>query len=223
MALRTPIARTAYTGSTLITAPASEPVSLEELKAQLGLDVASSAQDPRLWLIVTAAREMIERYTGLAIIPQQWRLTLDRWPGSRVQWWDGVRDGAIADVVSSGPPSWIIVPRYPLVSVDAVRVYDDTDTAHTVSVASTFVVDTQQQPGRMVLRNGIAWPVALRVSNAIEIDYTAGYTVVPASLRLAVLQVAAYLYGHPGDCAADDAITMSGADALLSAYKVARL
>ena len=223
MALRTPIARTAYTGLQRISGPSSEPVSLAELKAQLGLDESSSADDPRLFLLATAAREMVEQYTGLALMTQQWRITLDRWPGARAAWWDGVQQGALSELEGAGPPAWVILPRYPLVSVDAVRVYDEADNVATVSVAQTFVVDTQQQPGRMVLRNGATWPVALRVVNGIEIDFTSGYTQVPASLKLAVLQVASYLYGHPGDCTAEHAILHSGAQALLGAYKAPRL
>lgn len=223
MALRAPIARTAYTGLQRIAGPLSEPVSLAELKAQLGLDESSSADDPRLFLLASAAREMVEQYTGLALMSQQWRMTLDRWPGAKAAWWDGVRQGAISDLHAHGAASWVILPRYPLVSVDAVRVFDDADNAATVSVGQSFVVDTQQTPGRMVLRGGATWPVALRSANAIEIDFTAGYTAVPSSLKLAVLQVASYLYGHPGDCTAEHAILHSGAQAILGAYQVARL
>ena len=223
MALRAPVARTAYTGLRQIVGPTSEPVSLAELKAQLGLDESSSADDPRLFLLASAAREMIEQYTGLALVSQQWRMTLDRWPGARAPWWDGVREGAITDLHSYGAASWVILPRYPLISVDAVRVFDDADTPATVSVAQTFVIDAQQEPGRMVLRGGATWPVALRSANAIEIDFSAGYAQVPASLKLAVLQVASYLYGHPGDCTAQHAILHSGAQALLGAHQAARL
>lgn len=61
-----------------------------------------------------------------------------------------------------------------------------------------------------VLRNnrlyGCAW-------NMIEIKYTAGYTAenIPASLKNAILKLAAYEYEHRGACAEANAMQASGA------------
>ena len=167
---------------------------------------------------------MIEEATGIAMINQTWRLSLDAWPSQRADWWDGVRQGAIADI--NGAPDYVYLPRYPLASIDAVTVYDDAGTPASVVVAETFNVDTYQKPGRMVLRNGATWPIALRNSNAIDVDYIAGFGAtaasVPPTLRRAVKQVAAYLYSHTGDdCTPDDALGAAGA--LLGAYRVKRI
>ena len=54
----------------------------------------------------------------------------------------------------------------------------------------------------IVLRTGEAFPTALRVANAIEVQYVTGYTSqynIPEPMRLGILQHIAYLYEHRGD------------------------
>ena len=223
MSLRPRVTFTQYRGHAIVTPPTIEPVTADELRAHLAETVDGLPYDQADDLIATA-REMIEETTGIAMINQTWRLVLDAWPSQRAEWWDGVRQGAIADI--NGAPDYVYLPRYPLASIDSVTVYDDANTPAPVVVADTFNVDTYQKPGRMVLRNGATWPIALRNSNAIEVDYIAGFGAtaasVPPTLRRAVKQVAAYLYSHTGDdCTPDDALSAAGA--LLGAYRVKRI
>ena len=82
----------------------------------------------------------------------------------------------------------------------------------------------------MTLKSGATWPVALRANNAIEISYTSGYgdaaADVPAPVKRAVKQMAAYLYQNRGDgcgCDASEAFNDSGAASLFSAYKVVKI
>jgi len=60
--------------------PAVEPVTLSEVKAHLRID--GTSEDDLLGGLVRAARQDVERSTGLALIDQSWRLVLDRWPAS---------------------------------------------------------------------------------------------------------------------------------------------
>jgi len=223
--LRTVRTFTQYRGHRRITPPVTEPVSLTELKAQLR--ISGTAENAELALYIQSAREQIEELTGLALITQSWRLTLDHWPSGRRLWWDGVQQGAIGDIEGGHAYSAVQLPRYRLQAVDEIRVFNEAGTPATVSLAD-FVVDVEQKPGRLVLRSGATWPVALQTANAIEIDYTAGYgddaTDVPAALRLAILQMAASAYQHRGDdCTMADAYNMSGAESIVRAFRVARL
>ena len=223
MSLRPKIQLHQYRGHAVVTPPLIEPVTADELRALLAETVDGLPYDQADDLIATA-REMIEETTGIAMISQTWRLVLDAWPSQRAEWWDGVRQGAIADI--NGAPDYVYLPRYPLASIASVTVYDEASNAASVVVADTFDVDTYQKPGRMVLRSGATWPIALRGSNAIEVDYIAGFGAtaasVPPTLRRAVKQVAAYLYSHTGDdCTPDDALGAAGA--LLGAYRVKRI
>ena len=206
-----------YRGHTLTTAPAIEPVSLSEVKAQLGID--GTADDTLLSMYITASREHAEQMTGLALITQTWTLTLDAWPGHGEPWWDGVRDMAISALRSAGRPSNILLPRYPLRTVESV-----TADGVAVTVADVFTVDNQQRPGRLVIKNGATWPTVLETANGISIEYTAGYgataSSVPAALRVGLLQMVASLYTHRGDqCSVADAWKSSGAESAFNAYR----
>lgn len=222
MSLRQRVTFTQYRGHALVTAPASEPVTADELRAHLRETVDGLPYD-QADALIAEARELIEERTGLAMINQTHRMALDYWPVGREQWWDGVRDGAISDMGAANGIRAVTLPRYPMSSITSVVVYDEASNATSVVVADTFDIDTYSKPGRMVLQSGATWPIALRGSNAIEITYVAGFGAtsasVPAILRRAVKQVAAYLYSHAGDdCTSDDAL--GAAASLLSAYKV---
>jgi len=209
-------------GNRLVTGPAQEPVTRRELKAQLR--ITHTNEDDLLDDLIADARQELEDTTGLAFITQVWRLTLDHWPCADERWWDGVRQTAMSEVYAGRALGDLTIPRYPLVSVDSVTVYDEGGTPTTVTVADVFNVDTQRVRGRLTLQRGATWPVALRANNAIEIVYTAGYgadsTEVPAPLKRAVRQMAAYMYEHRGDgCEPKDAYTASGAAAVLTRYR----
>ena len=60
--------------------PEAEPVTVAEVKAHLR--IAHASEDELLAGLIRAAREDVERATGLALIEQSWRLVLDGWPRS---------------------------------------------------------------------------------------------------------------------------------------------
>lgn len=225
MSLRPSIPLTQYRGHVIETPPAIEPVTAEELRAQLA-ETADGLPDAQANALIAEARELIEQMTGLAIITQTWKMALDHWPAGREVWWDGVRQMAISEIYVPNSIRAVHLPRYPLQSVDSVTVFDDAGNDAAVTISEVFDVDVFRRPGRMVLRNGATWPIALRNSNAIEIEYTAGFgataSTVPAILKRAVKQVAAYLHQHYGDeCVPEDAL--GAARGLLGAYTVKRI
>jgi hypothetical protein len=214
-----------YRGHRRIDGPEIEPVTLCEIKEQLR--ISGTSEDSLLAMYVAASREQIEEMTGLALITQQFRLTLDKFPNGLRTWWDGQQTGAIGEIEGANSFNAIQLPRYRLQSVDAMRVYSIDGAPTTVSLSS-FVIDTEQQPGRIILRSNSTWPVALQSANSIEIDYTAGFgdtgASVPYALKLAVMQMAASLYQHRGDeCTVADAFRISGAHSIVQSYRVARL
>ena len=227
MALRAPVRLYQDRGHVLTSAPSVEPVTADELREKLR-ETSSQLGDTEANELIATAREYAEKQTGLALITQSWRMAIDRWPSAREPWWDGVRDGSITELYGPQSASDLHFPRYPLQSVDNVTVYDEDTNSPAVTIANVFDVDTYSEPGRMTLKRGATWPVALRANNAIEIVYTAGYgdaaTDVPAPLKRAVKTTAAYMYANRGDgCGCDVAAIESGAQAILNGYKVARL
>lgn len=222
MSLRASVPLYQHRGSVIVTAPASEPVTASELRTHLRAD-STELPDAEANALITDARSEIEMMTGLAFITQTWRLALDRWPAGGEAWWDGVREGSIHDLYGPNTLRSVNLPRWPLASITSVTVYDEASTSTAVTVANVFDVDTYSIPGRLTIKRGAVWPVALRASNAIEIVYVAGYTSaanVPAPMKRAVKQLAAYLYAHRGDdCEPREAYVSSGAEAILGTYR----
>jgi hypothetical protein len=207
-------------GSRLVTAPAIEPVTATELRTELRTD-ATALPDAEANGIIAQARNMIEEMTALALINQTWRLTLDQWPGYIEPWWDGVRQTSITEL-TGGRPRVITFPRYPLSSVTSVLTFDEAGASTSHTVATYFVVDTENRPGRLGLKAGQLWPTATQAINAIQIDYVAGFgataAAVPPVLRAAVLGLSAYYYDHRGECDMRQAYAKSGAGDSASAY-----
>jgi hypothetical protein len=212
-------------GSVRVTQPTIEVVLLDDLKSHIR--VTHNDDDEYLNKLIKEAREEFEDITGIALISQTWQFMLDAWPGRRDQWWDGVQQMAITEL-DGGFPAIMEPPRYPLISVDTVNVYDESSNATAVTIASTFDIDIISRPGRIALQSGATWPIASRTVNAIEINYTAGYgsTVsnVPSPLVRAVRNMAGYMYDHRGaGCTPSQAYRESGAMTIAKTYRVVRL
>jgi uncharacterized phiE125 gp8 family phage protein len=158
-------------------APASEPVSLTDAKAHLRVDIDDD--DDFISGLIAAARQYTETTTRRAFISQTWRLSLDNWPaGDEIE-----------------------LPKPPLASVSSI-VYKDADGASTTWATSNYIVDTDSEPGRIVLANGASWPtVSLYPVNPIQITFVAGYgaagSSVPQYLRQAVKLLVSHWYENP--------------------------
>lgn len=224
MTLRASVPLYQQRGSVLVTAPTSEPVTAAELRAHLRTDAVDF---PDAGAYITDARQEIENQTGIAFITQSWRLALDRWPAGGEAWWDGVREMSITELYRSNTLQSVTLPRWPLVSITSITTYDEDSNSTVITTANVFDVDTYRMPGRITLKRGQTWPVALRANNAIEIVYVAGYSAcstVPAPLKRAVKQFASFLYSHRGDdCDPADAYQQSGAASIMSQYKVMKI
>lgn len=226
MSLRASVPLYQHRGSVIVSAPASEPVTASELRTHLRAD-STELPDAEANALITDARTEIENMTGVAFITQSWRLSLDRWPAGGEAWWDGVREMSITELYNSSTLQSVALPRFPLQSITSVTVYDEASNASVITVSNVFDVDTYQTPGRITLKRGQTWPVALRANDAIQIVYVAGFTSaanVPAPMKRAVKQLAAFLYSHRGDdCDPKDAYMASGADSIMQGYKAMRV
>lgn len=206
----------------LTVAPTVEPVTAMELRAHLRIE--GTSEDSALLDLIAEARGWLEDQFGIAFTSQSWKVTFDRWPVGREDWWDGMRDGAIGHIGRSGGGAAIELPRWPLIGITSVTTYDEDSDSTVVVVATTFDIDTQSKRGRLSLRSGQTWPSATRPVNAIEIIYTAGFGTaasdVPAPLKRAIRELAAHLYTHRGDC---DAQAELSAARIMSTYADKRI
>jgi len=182
-------------GLVVSTAPTEEPLSLQEVKEYLRVEDSTDERVVRP--MIEAARQFAEEHIGRALMQQTLTLTVDTILDIDDPLWEGMRTAPDLNYYKN----YIILPKAPVQSVTSVKTYDDADTATTFA-ASKYYVDTAREPSRIVLRNGETFPSALRVANAIEVIYVAGYTsayAVPQPIRLGMLQHIAHMYEHRGD------------------------
>ena len=160
----------------LLNAPAGEPVVLADLKSWLRID--TSAEDDALTALLVAARLMVESQTRRMLLTQVWRVSLDAWP----------QDATIR------------VPFAPFQNVVAIRVFDQTGIAQTLSPA-TWTLDANPEAARLLFTT--APPPPGRRLAGIELDLTFGYGAAPASvpepLRQAIRMLAARWYENRGE------------------------
>jgi len=192
-------------GLSLKTAPAAEPVTLVQAKLHLRVDGADD--DALINTLIASSRRYVENVTDRALINQTWEMFMDRFSshhghhghhghGNSEPWWDGVREGAISNL-HGHPQRHVEITKSPLSSVVQISTFD-TDDTETVFAAANYIVDTASARGRVVLRDGVVWPTALRPANAIKIEFVAGYgtagTDVPDDILVAMKELIAHWY-----------------------------
>ena len=182
-------------------APAAEPVTLADVKAHLRL--AHASEDELLASLVRAAREDVERATGMALIDQNWRLALHAWPSQ----------------------GCVPIARHPVREILSVTVYGSEGEASLIDPAG-YQLDMLSRPARLHFETR---PEPLRVLNGIEIDFSAGFgeagTDVPDLLKRAILVLVAHWYEFRATYgAADQPVSYPPAyDRMIAHHRLRRL
>jgi len=181
----------------LITAPAEEPISLEEVMAHCRIDALDDSS--MLGTLITAARQEAEKITRRALVTQTWELVLDCFPAE------------------------ICLPLPVLQSVTTIK-YIDTDGTEQTLLNTTYQVDTDSQPGRIIPAYGQIWPSTREQLNAVRIRYVAGYGLadaVPAAIKQWILIKVATLYEQREAVNVGNIVnTIPFVDGLLDEYRV---
>lgn len=160
---------------TLVTAPTAEPLSAQEAKDHMRVDITTD--DELIEALIGAARRKFEADTGRALCTRTYDLTLDGWPCG----------------------DSITLPYPPLQSVTSITYYD-TSNASATFASSSYFVDTASLPGRIVLGYGQSWPsVTLRPANGVVVRFVTGAgaaSQVADSDKQALLLLIAHWYEH---------------------------
>lgn len=158
----------------LVTAPTSEPVSVEDLKTHAVID--TSSDDDLLADMIGIAREQVEEETGRALMTQTWALTLDRFPPI------------------------IYAPKPPLSSVSSITYVDTAGETQTWS-SDEYLVDasSHHKPGRITTAYGYSYPSVRSQPGAVTVTFIAGYGAagdVPKQLKQAIMLLVGAMYEH---------------------------
>ncbi len=179
----------------VVTAPASEPLTLAQAKAHLR--VLHSDEDSLIEGLIKSARAYIESATGQCLISQTLEEYFDCFPRGRV----------------------IELTRYPVTSLTSVSYLNAQDgTTYTpFDATGNYALDSISIPARAVLLNGKSWPTADNDANAVKIRYVAGRATaadVDPKILQAMYLLIGYYYQNREDAPLKD-ITRRAVDALI--------
>ena len=203
------------TSNTVVTAPASEPVTTAEAKSHLRVTI--STDDTLIGEMITVARDMLENYTCRAFINTTFDYFLDAFPSPRFEH-GRIHNGRIIEPPVSN-----------LSSVTSVKYYDTQDALQTLA-SSEYLVDSSHEPGRIVEAYETYWPDTSTRINTVEVRYIAGYGAtaadVPETLKLAIKMLVNHYYDNRsaynyGDCKLD--FVPMGIKSLIYRYKIQKL
>jgi uncharacterized phiE125 gp8 family phage protein len=157
-----------------LTQPTEEAVSLEQARFNCAIDDSDS--DQTLSELIRQAREYCEERTDAALLSCQWKMTFDHFPRCE---------------------SWLMIPRWPLSSIDQVQYVSADGTLQEINPDSIVTRIDSQGRGRFALIDWANWPPTRVTPDAVRITFTAGWTSpsdVPATWQRAILMLVTWWY-----------------------------
>lgn len=128
--------------------PAGLALDIAEAKRHLGIH--DNSHDERVKDLIAAASACVENETGRALLSQTFVFTLDCFPAV------------------------VRLPRPPLVSISHIK-YVDQDGDLVTLAEESYRVTEFEEPAKIEPAYGSSWPSPLSVSEAVQIEYIAGY------------------------------------------------
>ncbi len=155
-------------------APASEPITLAEAKAQLRVESDMNDDDTWITSAITVVREQVEALTNRALMPQSFELAIEEF----------------ADEIQ--------LPKPPFSSLTSVKYYDEDDVLQTLA-SSYYLVNDFAEPATITKKTNQTYPSTFDRPDAVRIAFSAGYAdadSVPTSIKQAMLMLLTDLYDN---------------------------
>lgn len=160
----------------LLDPPATTPITLAEVKAQLRVEHTDDDALLTRLINVAVAYTDVRGALGQAMITQKWG-----------QW------------VDSTPPQAVSLILGPVTGVTAIKYYDLDGALQTDTLSNYQVIGTEFAT-TVGPKTGFSWPVAQDRSDAIRIEYEIGYgaatTDVPETIRHALMLLIGHWYDN---------------------------
>jgi len=156
----------------VVNEPSVEPISTEDAKAHVRVDI--SDDDDLIDALIVTARRTVEAWRNEARGTQTWNLILDGFPEGDT----------------------LKMPLPPLQSITHIK-YTDADGDESTFSSDSYLVDSDSEPGRVVLKSGQSWPGdTLQAANGVEVQFVAGYGDAAGDVPREVRQAMLLMIGH---------------------------
>lgn len=174
--------------------------------AEFAAFVGTSETDPLIPILSASATDSISRYLELELINRQRRMTSIFWP-----------------VVGTDTSPSLSRPDAKL-NEDIKLPYSHAACTLDSVLAYGEVVTPDLLKGKPFIIRFDTFPTITFDGDelALDVTYTTGYGTiddVPINIKMAVLNLAAYMYEHRGECDAAQALYKSGAADMVASYK----
>lgn len=160
----------------VITAPSVEPLTLAEAKIYLKVD--DSTEDALITSLIVAARQMAENHMGRSLVKTVWESSFDEFP-------------------DTDEDSTFELYPCPVSAINTVKYYDSNNTLQTLA-STVYQTDYISEPSRLSLKPGQSWPDVADRTNAVVINYDAGYgttaAMVPDLIKAGLYLLIGHLY-----------------------------
>jgi uncharacterized phiE125 gp8 family phage protein len=187
----------------VVTAPAIEPVTLAEVRAQLSIPTADTSVDAIITRRIIEAREWVEEFCGRALISRVYEAAFDFFP----------------------PEIELLNP--PAASVTSIK-YLDVDGIEQTIDSADYLLDIYREPGWVTVGYGKSWPTTRDVINAVKVQWVAGYgattTSIPGPIREAIMLIVGHWMRYQPQVESGVSITRIpyAVEHLLQTYRVMR-
>jgi uncharacterized phiE125 gp8 family phage protein len=160
----------------IVTPPTEEPVTLDFVKGFLKVD--GNAEDAMISVLISAARQVAERYCQIAIMPQTLIETFPRFY-----------------------PYGLRLTISPLISVEEITYQDLGGDIQTLST-EIYDVDYNVFPPHVYRIPYNDFPQTYAVPNAVTVEYEAGFAdanAVPSQIKIAIALMVTEWYDNRSD------------------------
>lgn len=146
---------------TISSYPTVEPVTLEEAKNHLNIDLEFADDDSTVELIITAARSYCEQYLGYPLIRTAFSWRFNSFGGSEIE-----------------------MPVGRVISIDSITYIDTAQSPNMQTLSSdVYSLDSGVNPPVLYLEYGQSWPSVRGARNDVTVMFTAGFDDSGASPR----------------------------------------
>lgn len=180
---------------TKVTDPTTLPLALNDLKDHLRIERDELDYDDDLTILIRTAASFIESDCHVTLINTQYTAKWDDWP-QRVVWHktgDYMRSG---HVYVRDAYERLMIPNWPIVSVDSIQ-YKDTDGTTQTWSSSLYRTELVQSPATIVPAIDEDWPVLQRDAiDAVTVTFTAGFGSAASDMPWQVQAMIKLLCSH---------------------------